>query len=217
MSDHVVPPSHSPDAIAPSLQHRSNPNDQPNPTILPPSLLKTFQFIFLIRDPSASIPSLYRCFLPPLSEMTGERFLDVSELGYRETRLLFDYFYLPSIRSPHDPPEITPQDNSPCSKPIVIDADDLRSYPESILRSVCTYLDFPYSSSMLSWSTPEDHAHAVSLFEKYARYHEDALNSTGAERDDGISNGECHEQVKAERSGGREVEGKVWKRGCRQN
>ncbi len=35
---------------------------------------------------------------------------------------------------------------------------------------------------MLSWSTPEDHAHAVSLFEKYAGYHEDALKSTGLRR-----------------------------------
>ena len=32
---------------------------------------------------------------------------------------------------------------------------------------------------MLSWSTPEDYAHAESLFKKYAGYHEDALNSTG--------------------------------------
>ena len=32
---------------------------------------------------------------------------------------------------------------------------------------------------MLSWSTPEDHAYAESLFEKFKGYHEDALNSTG--------------------------------------
>lgn len=32
---------------------------------------------------------------------------------------------------------------------------------------------------MLSWPSPEDHAFAKSLFDKFAGYHEDALNSTG--------------------------------------
>ncbi len=91
MTYHIIPPSHSPNAIAPSLQYLFSSNDLPNPTLLPNSLLHTFQFVFLIRKPSASIPSLYRCFIPPLSEKTDEDTLDPSELGYRETRLLFDH------------------------------------------------------------------------------------------------------------------------------
>lgn len=170
MSYHIIPPSHSPNAHAPSLQHLFNPHDPPNPTLLSTSLLNTFQFVFLIRRPSASMPSLYRCFIPPLSEKTGEHTLDPTELGYRETRLLFDYLSLPASRS------ATSADSA---LPILIDADDLLAHPESILRSVCARLDFPYSSSMLSWSTSEDHAYAESLFRKYAGYHEDALNSTG--------------------------------------
>lgn len=182
MTYHIIPPSHSPNAIAPSLQYLFSSNDLPNPTLLPNSLLHTFQFVFLIRKPSASIPSLYRCFIPPLSEKTDEDTLDPSELGYRETRLLFDHLYPPALRSPYSPFSTTSKNGAPDTAPILIDADDLLSHPDSILRSLCTRLGFPYSSSMLSWSTPEDHAHAVSLFEKYAGYHEDTLKSTGLRR-----------------------------------
>lgn len=170
MSYHIIPPSHSPNAIAPSLHHCSGPKDLPNPTLLPTTILHNFQFVFLIRNPSASIPSLYRCFLPPLREKTEEHVLDSSELGYRETRTLFDYLYPFASRS---------DDNILHKSPILIDADDLLSHPDSILRLVCSRLDIPYSPSMLSWSTPEDQAYAKSLFEKYAGYHEDALHSTG--------------------------------------
>ena len=175
MAYHIVPPSHSPNAIAPSLQHRFKPQDPPNPSILPSSLLNVLQFVFLIRDPSASIPSLYRCFIPPLSEQTGEHTLDPSELGYREVRLLFDYLYPPASRSP----SLSAKDDAPHTRAILIDADDLLSHPDSIVRSVCQLVGLPYSSSMLSWATLEDYNYAKSLFEKYAGYHEDALNSTG--------------------------------------
>lgn len=182
MTYHIIPPSHSPNAIAPSLQYLFSPNDPPNPTFLPNSLLHTFQFVFLIRKPSSSIPSLYRCFIPPLSEKTNEDTLDPRELGYRETRLLFDYLYPPALRSPYFPFSTASENGAPDTAPIIIDADDLLSHPESILRSFCTRLDLPYSSSMLSWPTSEDHVHAVSLFKKYAGYHEDALKSTGLRR-----------------------------------
>ena len=179
MTYHIIPPTHSPSAVAPSLHHLFSPNDLPNPSLLPTSLLHAFQFVFLIRNPSASIPSLYRCFIPPLSEKTDERTLDPRELGYRETRLLFDYLYPPALRSPYSPFSTTSTNGAPDTRPILIDADDLLSHPDSILPSVCTRLALPYSSSMLSWSRPEDQAHAESLFEKFAGYHEDALKSTG--------------------------------------
>jgi len=125
------------------------------------------------------MPSLYRCFIPPLSEKTGEHTLDPTELGYRETRLLFDYLSPPALRSASSPSTTDSVNGIKSVMPILIDADDLLSHPESIVRSVCACLNFPYSSSMLSWSTPEDHTYAESLFMKYAGYHEDALNSTG--------------------------------------
>ena len=179
MSYHIIPPSHSPNATAPSLQHLFDPHDPPNPSLLPTALLNTFQFVFLIRRPSASMPSLYRCFIPPLSEKTGEHTLDPTELGYRETRLLFDYLSPPALRPNSSAASKKSSHGVQDALPILIDADDLLAHPEPILRSVCARLDFPYSSSMLSWSTSEDHAHAESLFKKYAGYHEDALSSTG--------------------------------------
>lgn len=182
MTYHIIPPSHSPNAIAPSLQYLFSPNDPPNPTLLPNSLLHTFQFVFLIRKPSASISSLYRCFIPPLSEKTDEDTLDSRELGYRETRLLFDYLYSPALRSLYPPFSTASENDAPDTAPILIDADDLLSHSDSILRSFCARLALPYSSFMLSWSTIEDHVHAIFLFKKYAGYNEDALKSTGLRR-----------------------------------
>ncbi|KAL8787105.1 MAG: hypothetical protein Q9195_007933 [Heterodermia aff. obscurata] len=167
MSYHIITPSHSTNAVAPSLQYLFSPHEPRNPTLLPTNLVNAFSFVFLIRKPSASLPSLYRCFIPPLSEKTGERFLDSSELGYRETRILLDYLYPTATRT------------SSTSAPILVDADDLLAHPESIVRTVCQRLALPYTSSMLTWDTPEDYALAESAFKKYAGYHEDALKSTG--------------------------------------
>ena len=164
------------DVTAPSLQYLSNPQESPNPTLLPSATLDSFQFVFLIRKPSASIPSLYRCFIPPLSESTGEHVLDTTELGYRELRLLFDYLYPPASRSSET---VNPRNSHWDKAFILVDADDLLAHPEAILCSVCNSLGIQYSSSMLSWPAPEDHSLAEAAFKKYAGYHEDALNSTG--------------------------------------
>ncbi|KAL8819446.1 MAG: hypothetical protein Q9223_002129 [Gallowayella weberi] len=163
MSYHIIPPIHSPNVLPPSLQTPNLSNEAPNPTLLPTSIIDTFQFIFLIRKPVAAIPSLYRCFIPPLSALTADTTLDPSELGYRELRILFNYL----------------RNRDGGRAPLVIDADDLLADPEGILRPLCSKLGLSYSSSMLSWPTAEDHNFAFSLFEKYAGYHEDALNSTG--------------------------------------
>lgn len=176
---HIIPPSHSPHATAPSLQHLFGSHELRNPTLLPASLLNAFDIIFLIRKPSASIPSLWRCFIPPLSEKTEDRTLDPAEVGYRETRLLFDYLYPPSARPSDSAFGADPKNKAWEARPLLIDADDLLSCPEDIVQSVCTRVNLPYSASMLSWPTKEDHAYAESLFKKYAGYHEDALNSTG--------------------------------------
>ena len=167
MSYHIITPSHSTNAVVPSLQYLCSPHEPRNPTLLPTNLVNNFKFIFLIRKPSASLPSLYRCFIPPLSDKTGERVLDSSELGYRETRILFDYIYPPTTRA------------LSMSAPILVDAEDLLAHPELIVRIICQRLALPYTSSMLTWDTPEDYALAESAFKKYAGYHEDALKSTG--------------------------------------
>lgn len=137
--------------------------------MLPTSILQTFQFVFLIRKPSSAIPSLYRCFIPPLSDLTDERMLDPTELGYRELRILFEYLY---------PPASSPR-SSEDDTPLLIDADDLLADPDRVISALCKRLRVPYSSSMLSWPSAEDHAYAKALFDKYVGYHEDALNSSG--------------------------------------
>ncbi|KAL8955348.1 MAG: hypothetical protein Q9183_006689, partial [Haloplaca sp. 2 TL-2023] len=176
ISYHIVPPIHSPDAQPASLREHFQPTDAPNPTVLPTSILDQFQFVFLIRKPSSSIPSLYRCFIPPLSDMTEDHELDPEELGYRELRILIDHLYPPNSRSKAAPHAGETRGDP---GPLVIDADDFLVNPDAVVQLLCSRLSIPYSSSMLSWDKPEDHAFAQSLFAKFAGYHEDALNSTG--------------------------------------
>ena len=170
---HFLAPSHAPNAIAPSLRHLVNPNDAPNPTMLPTSILSRFQFVFLIRDPSASIPSKYRCVSPPLSEKTGNRVFDTRELGYREMRVLLDFLY------PDAAAAATSDSQSRESGPILIDADDLLADPEDVVGTFCLRVDLPFRKEMLSWDRSKDHSLADSLFRKFYGYHEDALHSTG--------------------------------------
>ncbi|KAL9593005.1 MAG: hypothetical protein Q9179_006174 [Wetmoreana sp. 5 TL-2023] len=179
MSYHIIPPTHSLNAKPQSLQHLFAPTDASNPTLLPTSILHSFQFVFLIRKPSSSVPSLYRCFIPPLSDQTDERTLDPTELGYRELRILFDYLHPPTSCLSEAGPVVTPEEGDRDNAPLLIDAEDYLENPDAIIRSLCSRLVIPYSPSMLTWDTAEDHAYALSLFEKFAGYHEDALNSTG--------------------------------------
>ena len=62
-----------------------------NPTVIPRDTLGKFHFTFLIRHPRSSIPSYYRCTVPPLDEVTGFYDFMPSEAGYEELRRLFDY------------------------------------------------------------------------------------------------------------------------------
>ncbi|KAI4099426.1 MAG: hypothetical protein LQ339_005947 [Xanthoria mediterranea] len=62
-----------------------------NPTVIPRDTLGNFHFTFLIRHPRSSIPSYYRCCVPPLDEVTGFYDFMPSEAGYDELRRLFDY------------------------------------------------------------------------------------------------------------------------------
>ncbi|KAL8887694.1 MAG: hypothetical protein Q9215_004766 [Flavoplaca cf. flavocitrina] len=162
MSYHIIPPTHSSEVRPPSLQASNSSNRISNPTLLPTEVIDSFKFVFLIRNPVAAIPSLYRCFIPPLSAQTGDNMLDPTELGYRELRIFFDY-----LRDKNG------------EVPMLIDAEDLLSNPEGVLRHLCTHLEFPYDASMLQWPSNEDRDFAFSLFEKFAGYHEDALNSKG--------------------------------------
>jgi hypothetical protein len=155
-----------------------------NPTIIPEALLKQFHFTFLIRHPRSSIPSYYRCTIPPLSKMTGFDHFMPKEAGYAELRALFDYLRGVDQVGPH----ICNQQNGangytngttngPNEVDIcLIDADDLLDAPYEMIEKYCNSVGIDYSPRMLKWDE-EDQGVAKELFEKWKGFHEDAIDS----------------------------------------
>jgi hypothetical protein len=183
MAQYWVPPSGKPATVAPSLANyrrgvgtdttqlspvQTRDTDGPpypyktqgepnNPTVIPSDLLATYHFTFLIRHPKHSIPSYYRCTIPPLDKLTGFYNFRPDEAGYEELRRLFDY-----LRS-----EIC-----------VIDADDLLDNPSATIKAFCETTGIKWEPEMLIWNTDQDQAIAKEAFEKWKGFHEDALDST---------------------------------------
>jgi hypothetical protein len=202
MAQYLMSPGGSTGAVAPSLEHYrrgvgtngtngvhgtngingtngTNGVHSPieNPTVVPPELLKKYQFTFLIRHPRSSIPSYYRCTVPPLCEMTGFPNFDPAEAGYRELRLLFDYL--------QDVGHIGPQlaGKSECDTArgkldiCVVDADDLLDNPNEVIEAFCKSTGLEYSPQMLKWDDEQTQKTAKEAFEKWKGFHEDALGS----------------------------------------
>ncbi|KAI5209514.1 hypothetical protein E4T39_00804 [Aureobasidium subglaciale] len=151
-----------------------------NPTVVPAEILNKFHFAFLIRHPKHSIPSYWRCTIPPLDAITGFYNFMPSEAGYDEQRRLFDY-----LRSCGQiGPKLAGQDaadgeqKSGAVDICVIDADDLLDNPSAILEQFCKSVGIEYSPSMLNWNNEEDHTYAKEAFEKWRGFHEDAIHST---------------------------------------
>ena len=156
-----------------------------NPTIVPRDILEKFHFTFLIRDPHSSIPSYYRCTIPPLEDMTGWHEFYPNEAGYDELRRFFDYARETglvrdkntslkngigsgdAVKGHADVPEVC-----------MIDADDLLDDPEGILRAYCKSIGLDFHPDMLNWDNDEDQERAKAAFEKWKGFHEDAIDST---------------------------------------
>lgn len=148
-----------------------------NPTVVPTEILNKFHFAFLIRHPKHSIPSYWRCTIPPLDAITGFYNFMPSEAGYDEQRRLFDYLRScgqigPKLAGQHG------EQKSGVADICVIDADDLLDNPSAILEQFCKSVGIEYSPSMLNWDNEEDHIQAKEAFEKWKGFHEDAINST---------------------------------------
>jgi hypothetical protein len=157
-----------------------------NPTIIPEALLKQFHFTFLIRHPRSSIPSYFRCTVPPLAEMTGFDYFDPKEAGYAALRTLFDY--LRSVGQVG--PQIAGQENGTANEKdgttnrggdkvdiCLIDADDMLDAPSAMIEKYCNSIGLEYKPDMLRWDKPGDQEHAKKQFEKWQGFHEDALDS----------------------------------------
>lgn len=164
------------------------PAEKDNPTVVPTELLSKFHFAFLIRDPHYSIPSYYRCTIPPLDEMTGFYEFYESESGYDEVRRVFDYLRKMNLIGPGQAGNESisggrNETTSP-SKGVeicVVDADDLLDNPAGIIQEFCESVGYPYDPEMLNWDSPEDHEMAKAAFEKWKGFHEDAIDSSGLE------------------------------------
>ncbi|KAL9586065.1 MAG: hypothetical protein Q9212_001155 [Teloschistes hypoglaucus] len=207
MAYYLVPPNGNPASIAPSLGRvkrgvgttqapingatngttqapypYATDTEPNNPTVIPRDILGRFHFTFLIRHPRWSVPSYYRCTVPPLDAITGFSKYMPSEAGYNELRRVFDY--LQSVgqigpRSPGQDSEVHPS-NAEVTEGVevcVIDADDLLDNPGGILQAYCKSVGIKYDPDMLKWETEEDHNQAVQAFEKWTGFHEDVINS----------------------------------------
>jgi len=168
------------------------PPEPGNPTVVPKDLLEQFHFTFLIRHPRYSIPSYYRCTIPPLDDVTGFYNFMPSEAGYDEVRRVFDYLKSIGQVGPTVCGQDTDSDTSrpssrlssaasDASPPVdicVIDADDLLDDPAGIIEAYCRTTGLEYDPAMLCWDTEEDHRIAKEAFEKWKGFHEDAINSS---------------------------------------
>ena len=155
-----------------------------NPTVVPRKVLEQFHFAFLIRHPKYSIPSYYRCTIPPLDKVTGFYNFMPAEAGYDEQRRVFDYLRNigqigPKIAGQKGNAQVNGHSEDDESVEIcVIDADDLLDDPEGIMKVFCKSVGIEYSPSMLNWDNDEDHEFAKEAFEKWKGFHEDAIHST---------------------------------------
>jgi hypothetical protein len=148
-----------------------------NPTVVPSSILKQFHFTFLIRHPRYSIPSYWRCTIPPLNSITGFHNFMPSEAGYDELRRVFDYL----VSLNHVGP-VKAGGEEKCKDGevsiTVIDADDLLDNPEGIIRAYCKEVGIEFTPKMLVWDSEKEQKAAKEAFEKWKGFHEDAINSS---------------------------------------
>ncbi|KAF2843763.1 hypothetical protein M501DRAFT_1006229 [Patellaria atrata CBS 101060] len=155
-----------------------------NPTVVPEQLLKQFHFTFLIRHPRSSIPSYYRCTVPPLDEVTGFYNFMPNEAGYDELRRFFDYLKSVGLIGPKfagqsdssSDSSSTGSDEEGQVEICVIDADDLLDDPKGILSAYCKSIGIDFLERMLKW-TDEDTKIAHEAFGKWPGFHDDALSS----------------------------------------
>ena len=209
---YLVPPNRAPPSIAPSLLRKERGVGTPktrtngvsdstadvpypyqtdvesgNPTVIPNRILDQFHFTFLIRHPRYSIPSYYRCTVPPLDKITGFYDFMPSEAGYDELRRVFDYLRSVDQIGPHVATQeiaYTEENGNSFANGrsgavdiCVVDADDLLDHPAKVIKTYCDSVGIAYDQTMLNWNSEEDRHQARDAFKKWPGFHEDAVNS----------------------------------------
>jgi len=149
-----------------------------NPTVVPTALLGQFHFAFLIRHPRKSIPSYFRCTIPPLDKVTGFYYFRPDEAGYDELRRTFDYLRSAEMIGPAKAGEQNGERKTVKPEICVIDADDLLDKPNEIIEAFCKSVGIDYSPEMLNWNRSEQKELAEETFAKWKGFHEDAIHST---------------------------------------
>ncbi|KAL3463235.1 P-loop containing nucleoside triphosphate hydrolase protein [Aspergillus heterothallicus] len=183
----------------------STPSEPGNPTVMPKELLRDFHFAFLIRDPHYSVPSYYRCTIPPLDSVTGFSYYDPAEAGYDEMRRFFEYLRREGMIGPHVATREQDADDlllanangnasngsvshqKPVGKPdanaaveiCVVDADEMLDSPAAMMEAFCRSVGIEYTPEMLNWDNEGDHRYAKDAFEKWKGFHNDAIDSKG--------------------------------------
>ncbi|KAL6720442.1 hypothetical protein ACLMJK_002364 [Lecanora helva] len=177
--------NHRPYAPATKEEHR-------NPTVMPNEILGRYHFVFLIRHPRYSVPSWYRCTVPPMDRVTDFYDFMPSEAGYQELRRIFDYLRStgqigPGIANKKSAVKETNGhvmtngilDSAKEVEVCVVDADDLLDNPEGIVKAFCESVRIDFCKDMLNWPSDEDYQQAVKAFEKWPGFHDDAIESRG--------------------------------------
>ncbi|RMJ24136.1 hypothetical protein PHISP_05002 [Aspergillus sp. HF37] len=178
----------------------ATPREPGNPTVMPNSILSRFHFVFLIRDPHHSIPSYYRCTIPPLDDITGFHNYDPAEAGYDEVRRVFEYLRNARLIGPHLATrgnEVVDEGADGVFQPVpageggkgsaydsgidicVVDADEMLQKPGPMMEAFCDSVGIKYDPGMLSWDTEDDYRHAANVFEKWRGFHNDVIESAG--------------------------------------
>ena len=217
---YLVPPNGATPSIAPSLARKERgigtfelrssgaadnakltpetyATESENPTVIPSDILGQFHFTFLIRHPRYSIPSYYRCTVPPLDRVTGFYNFLPSEAGYDELRRVFDYLQVVGqvgtrIGSQDTRVKESTKGSADQVNICVVDAEDLLDDPAGIIAAYCKSVGIEYHEQMLTWDSEEDQKQAKHAFAKWAGFHEDALNSCGLEPRKQVSKSHPH-------------------------
>jgi len=120
-------------------------------------LLGAFVHVFLVRDPAATIESLYRA-----STKGGTTYFDADETGFAELER--------AVVHAHDVLGV--------AHPCVISSDDLVEKTEETIRKICAYADVPFDDAMLSW----EGGRQVKAWEKWEGWHGDTMASSKFEK-----------------------------------